>query len=120
MKDISHVINYDFPPGGVEDYIHRIGRTARASQKGTSVTFFTPDDAKWIPKLVAVLEEAKQEVNPELKSMLMANQKISSLRNIGNPRNPRYRTGSSNRRNNNSNFNRHRTNNRFSGIRSKW
>ena len=32
VKDVSHVINYDFPSGhgGVEDYVHRIGRTGRA------------------------------------------------------------------------------------------
>jgi len=70
VKDITHVINYDFPPGGVEDYIHRIGRTARASKKGTSITFFTPNDAKWAAKLVSVLKEAKQEINPKLESLM--------------------------------------------------
>lgn len=41
--DIPHVagvINFDFP-NGVEDYIHRIGRTGRAGNTGTSWTFFT-------------------------------------------------------------------------------
>lgn len=116
MKDITHVINYDFPPGGVEDYIHRIGRTARASQKGTSITFFTPDDGKWTPKLIPVLEEAKQEVNPKLKDMMTSNQKISFPKGFGSPRNPRYRAGGHNRRDN-SNFNKNRTNSRY---RSKW
>ena len=34
MKDIRYVINYDFPKNGVEDYIHRIGRTARGEAVG--------------------------------------------------------------------------------------
>ena len=114
VKDITHVINYDFPPGGVEDYIHRIGRTARASQKGTAVTFFTPNDAKWTPKLVSVLEEAKQEVNPKLKDMITSSQKISFLKGFGNSRNPRYRPGSYKRKDsNNFNRNRSRTNVRY-------
>lgn len=117
MKDITHVINYDFPPGGVEDYIHRIGRTARASQKGTSVTFFTPTDSKWATKLVSVLKEAKQEVNPKLKDMAASDQ-VSFLRGVGGPRNIRYRT--SGYRRGNSNFNRNRTNSRYHDIRSKW
>lgn len=38
INNISHVINYDIPDS-FEDYIHRIGRTGRASNKGTAVTF---------------------------------------------------------------------------------
>jgi len=45
---IEHVINYDIPQNP-EDYIHRIGRTARAGAKGTALTFITPTDKKnWI------------------------------------------------------------------------
>lgn len=38
IPDIEHVINYDVPQNA-EEYIHRIGRTARAGKTGTSVTF---------------------------------------------------------------------------------
>lgn len=38
IEDVSHVINYDLP-ATYDDYIHRIGRTGRASKKGTAVTF---------------------------------------------------------------------------------
>ena len=38
IPDIEHVINYDVPQN-VEEYIHRIGRTARAGKKGSSYTF---------------------------------------------------------------------------------
>jgi superfamily II DNA/RNA helicase len=41
LDGISHVINYD-PPGGYKDYVHRVGRTARAGRAGTGVTFVSP------------------------------------------------------------------------------
>jgi len=37
---VSHVINYDVP-AAPEDYVHRIGRTGRAGNKGQAITFFT-------------------------------------------------------------------------------
>jgi len=42
VRDITHVLNYDYPNNS-EDYVHRIGRTARAGAKGTAITFFTTD-----------------------------------------------------------------------------
>ena len=67
-QDIKVVINYDFPVGqnGVEDYVHRIGRTARGDAEGKSFTFFTNDDAKRAPQLIGVLQRANQEVPQEL------------------------------------------------------
>lgn len=47
IPHIEHVINYDLPQVA-EDYIHRIGRTARAGKDGEAVCFLTPEDgAKW-------------------------------------------------------------------------
>ena len=47
IPHIEHVINYDLPQCP-EDYIHRIGRTARAGAEGAAVNFVTPsDNAKW-------------------------------------------------------------------------
>ena len=45
IPHIEHVINYDIPQNP-EDYIHRIGRTARAGAKGSALTFLTPGDQK--------------------------------------------------------------------------
>ena len=48
IPHIEHVINYDIPEVP-EDYVHRIGRTARAGAKGESVSFLTPEDrSKWL------------------------------------------------------------------------
>ncbi|KAH0984724.1 hypothetical protein GBA52_011901 [Prunus armeniaca] len=46
IKDIRVVINYDFPTG-VEDYVHRIGRTGRAGATGLAYTFFGDQDSKF-------------------------------------------------------------------------
>ena len=51
---IQHVINFDLPQVP-EDYVHRIGRTARAVTEGSALTFLTPDDrSMWneISKLI--------------------------------------------------------------------
>ena len=40
VKDIKFVINYDMP-FQIEDYVHRIGRTARAGTSGSAFGFFT-------------------------------------------------------------------------------
>lgn len=45
IPHIEHVINYDLPQCP-EDYIHRIGRTARAGAEGTAVNLVTPQDGK--------------------------------------------------------------------------
>jgi len=43
VHGITHVINFDIP-NSPDDYIHRIGRTARASADGDAITFVTPED----------------------------------------------------------------------------
>merc|ERR1711920_808386 len=60
--------NYDFP-NGVEDYIHRVGRTGRAGATGSSYTFFTQDKFKHAGDLIAVLREANQPVPAELEKL---------------------------------------------------
>jgi ATP-dependent RNA helicase DDX5/DBP2 len=69
VKDIQVVINYDFPNGqnGVEDYVHRIGRTARGENEGKAFTFFTADDSKRAVQLIGVLKRAGQEIPESLK-----------------------------------------------------
>ncbi|KAG6477801.1 hypothetical protein ZIOFF_061233 [Zingiber officinale] len=68
VKDIRVVINYDFPTG-VEDYVHRIGRTGRAGAKGVAYTFFCDQDSKFAAELVKVLKGADQHVPSELLDM---------------------------------------------------
>jgi len=69
VSDVKFVINFDFP-NQVEDYVHRIGRTARAGQTGTAYTFFTIANAKQAKPLVDILTEAKQQINPRLLELV--------------------------------------------------
>lgn len=62
------VVNYDFPTG-VEDYVHRIGRTGRAGATGEAYTFFGDQDAKHASDLIKILEGANQNVPAELRDM---------------------------------------------------
>lgn len=68
VRNITHVINYDYPNNS-EDYVHRIGRTGRAGAKGTAITFFTTENAKQSRDLVQVLTESKQQIDPRLHEM---------------------------------------------------
>ncbi|MCJ1351970.1 MAG: ATP-dependent RNA helicase dbp2 [Icmadophila ericetorum] len=68
VKNITHVLNYDYPNNS-EDYVHRIGRTGRAGAKGTAITLFTTENAKQARDLVAVLSESKQQIDPRLAEM---------------------------------------------------
>ncbi|KAJ6357175.1 hypothetical protein OIU78_005120 [Salix suchowensis] len=70
IKDIRIVINYDFP-SGIEDYVHRIGRTGRAGATGVSYTFFSEQDWKYAADLVKLLEGANQHVPVEVREMAL-------------------------------------------------
>ena len=54
IEGITHVVNYDIPKCS-DDYIHRIGRTARASAKGDAITFVSPDDSEALGKIERAL-----------------------------------------------------------------
>ncbi|MGY3904485.1 DEAD/DEAH box helicase [Aeromonas lusitana] len=55
ILDLNYVINLEFPHQP-EDYVHRIGRTGRAGNKGLAITLFSQDDAPLLEKVEAVLD----------------------------------------------------------------
>jgi len=55
IDSIGLVINYDVPHDA-EDYVHRVGRTARAESKGMAVTFVTPQDAQKLSRIQRLIE----------------------------------------------------------------
>jgi ATP-dependent RNA helicase DeaD len=68
IPDISHVINYDIPDN-LEEYVHRIGRTARMGRTGTAITFACEWDFE-------ILDAIKTHVGDELeKKQLLIYQK---------------------------------------------
>ena len=54
VADITHVINFD-APGQREDYVHRVGRTARAGATGAAITFVVDDQARDMTKIATEL-----------------------------------------------------------------
>ena len=68
VPNVAAVINYDFP-NGVEDYVHRIGRTGRAGAQGLAYTLFTDGDAKYARDLCKLISEAGQAPPPVLVAL---------------------------------------------------
>lgn len=68
IEDIKYVINVDYPQA-TEDYVHRIGRTARNSNSGTSYTFMTRNNARHASELLNVLRETNQQISDELMNL---------------------------------------------------
>ncbi len=56
IDDIEMVINYDVPHD-TEDYVHRIGRTARANRDGIAITFVNEQDMYWFQQIEKFLEK---------------------------------------------------------------
>ena len=61
IDEIELVINYDVPNDG-EDYIHRIGRTARAQSQGTAYTFISPTEQRKFAVIETLLEKEVEKV----------------------------------------------------------
>lgn len=68
VKELKLVINYDCP-NHMEDYVHRAGRTGRAGNKGTCITFITPEQDKFSLDVVRALKASDAYVSPELDKM---------------------------------------------------
>ena len=88
VPHIEHVINYDLPQVP-EDFIHRIGRTARAGSVGEAVSFITPNDKRMWKSIENLMEELK---NPEqVPDNKKVGQKEYKKRNRNRKRNSKSR-----------------------------
>ena len=61
VDDVPLVINYDVPRDA-EDYVHRIGRTARAANKGEAITLVSPEDKRFFNKIERFLQKVIDRV----------------------------------------------------------
>lgn len=67
IDNLSHVVNFDVPHDP-EDYVHRIGRTARAESTGTAITFINEADQHKVSRIERLLEKEveKQAITEDL------------------------------------------------------
>ena len=91
MPSIQHVINYHLPQVP-EDFIHRIGRTARAGAEGCALTFITPNDRQMWNEIQRLINpNAKQEFNTFRKSKHRGKNKFSRFKQRGNSENKSFK-----------------------------
>jgi superfamily II DNA/RNA helicase len=67
IKELQLVVNFDVPDEA-EDYVHRVGRTARADQSGMAITFVTPSEQRKFDRIEKLIETdvRKQPVPPDI------------------------------------------------------
>ena len=68
VRGIQMVVNYD-APNNAEDYVHRIGRTGRAGDRGVAVTFLTPDETKHAREIADVMRQTGLKVPDQLADL---------------------------------------------------
>jgi superfamily II DNA/RNA helicase len=88
IKGIDLVINYDVP-GDPEDYVHRIGRTARAQAEGAAITFVNIKDR---PKIFAIEKMMGREIPVANKGSYLGKQNPEKEEHKGTPGKNKYRT----------------------------
>lgn len=71
VKQLKLVVNYD-APNHLEDYVHRAGRTGRAGNTGTAVTFLTEDQERYSVDIAKALKQSGQEIPPPVQQLVDA------------------------------------------------
>ncbi|MDP4088929.1 MAG: DEAD/DEAH box helicase [Bacillota bacterium] len=103
VDELSHVINYDLPEVP-ETYVHRIGRTGRAGQQGTALSFCDVDEMEYLKgieklicKKIPVIEEHSYKVSANTKPLEgnKPTMKTTTAKNTGKSLN--YRRGRNSR-----------------------
>ncbi|CAO3670851.1 unnamed protein product [Rhizopus stolonifer] len=61
IRNVMHVVNYDMP-NDMDEYIHRIGRTARVGKSGLATSFFNDRSDQLAPDITKLLKECQQEI----------------------------------------------------------
>jgi len=63
IKELPHVVNYELP-NVPEDYVHRIGRTARAGSTGAAISLVSPDELSYLRDIEKLLKRKIDFVEP--------------------------------------------------------
>ena len=95
IPDVTHVFNYDLPQD-VEDYVHRIGRTARAGAEGTAITFACEE---YVYSLMDIQDYIKEEIPVEsISEELLITPEVTPEPSARDNRQRRSRTPRNNQR----------------------
>lgn len=95
IPEVSHVINYDLPQNA-EDYVHRIGRTARAGASGEAISFACEDYAFYLPEIE---EYIGHRIQPEaINSEMLFDPAPPAKRIRTKPHRPQRKNGGSSQR----------------------
>jgi ATP-dependent RNA helicase RhlB len=109
IPEVSHVFNFDLPQLP-EDYVHRIGRTARAGASGHAISFACEDFAHTLPDIEAYIGHSIEN-KPVSNELLVELKPSAKIERYNSPNRNSSRNGSGQKR---SGQNRHRNNNRKS------
>jgi ATP-dependent RNA helicase RhlB len=98
IEGVTHVVNYDLPQDA-EDYVHRIGRTARAGAKGKSISFADEDLAYFLPdieeyigmKIPSTVPHDEDLCNDYKRGLPHKKSPVPDKKSGGKPRPPRRR-----------------------------
>lgn len=69
VKQLKMVVNYECP-NHMEDYVHRVGRTGRAGNKGIAYTFITPDQERYAIDISKALTASGQPIPDDLQQLV--------------------------------------------------
>ena len=92
VDDIPLVINYDVPRDA-EDYVHRIGRTARAENKGEAITLVSPEDKHFFNKIERFLQKSIERLPLPASLGAAPDSSVCSLAADEPKRSSKYRKG---------------------------
>lgn len=81
IPDVALVVNYDVPTNS-KDYVHRVGRTARAGRSGRSITFVTQYDVELYKKIETNIQMQLQEFPCPKEEVMVFHEKVGEAARI--------------------------------------
>jgi ATP-dependent RNA helicase DDX47/RRP3 len=82
IPDVDLIINYDVPTNS-KDYVHRVGRTARAGRSGRSITVVTQYDIEMYQKIEANIQMKLEEFPAPKDEVMVFYEKVSEAQRLG-------------------------------------
>ncbi|TGO37618.1 hypothetical protein BHYA_0093g00210 [Botrytis hyacinthi] len=79
LPDLAHVINYDVPTS-ITNYVHRVGRTARAGRQGSAWTLVGNTEARWFFNEIAKSEEIRRRDGEKVKRVVVDARKFGEYK----------------------------------------